>query len=95
MREKKIDGNQHLYYANIEGEKAKIKQANDGALHEMEVQKRAKCEHCGYESQYKHDVAKHINAVHKRIKKHSCYDCDYKTASRSNLNRHINAKHKQ
>ena len=57
-------------------------------------EKQHKCELCPYSFYLKGGLTKHINEVHKKIRKHKCGECGY-AANAGNLRQHINAVHKK
>jgi len=50
------------------------------------------CEECGRQFNSKHNVFKHLNEIHLKIK-YECDQCDYKAGQKSGLVRHQLAKH--
>ena len=46
------------------------------------------CDRCGYKTQLKKDLRKHIEGIHEGVR-YPCNQCDYKATRRENLKRHV------
>ena len=53
-----------------------------------------KCPYCGYTTVHKHNIGRHITAMHKKHKFAKCNVCSYESSYRDNMTRHLRAVHK-